>query len=62
MIIALLIILIVVTVSGAIMTTDAYWGNKIVEAHPLHASDIAIVLIAIHVGGGLARAFYSART
>ena len=53
MIVALLIILIILTVSGAIMTTDAYWGNKIVERIHYTASDIAIILIAIHVCGGL---------
>jgi len=52
MIVALLAMLIVVTVSGALMTTDAYWGNQIVQAIHYTSTDITIVLIVIHVCGG----------
>lgn len=51
MVIMLLATLIVVCISGVMMTTDAFWGVKWVDRLHETASTIALVLVALHVGG-----------
>jgi cytochrome b len=54
MIIALLVMLIGTSISGYLLTTDAYWGSKRAEeVHEVFAN-ITIGLIALHVLGVLA--------
>ena len=51
MVIALLATLMVLFITGVMMTTDAFWGVKWVNSlHPM-ASTIALVLVGLHVGG-----------
>lgn len=54
MIVALLLTLLVLTISGVVMTTDAYWGNALVEDIHYLSADIAVGLILFHVLGGIA--------
>ena len=51
MVIMLLATLIVVCISGVMMTTDAFWGVRWVDRLHETASTIALVLVALHVGG-----------
>ena len=51
MVIMLLATLIVICISGVMMTTDAFWGVKWVDRLHETASTIALVLVALHVGG-----------
>jgi len=51
MIIALLATLAVLCVTGIMMTTDAFWGVQWVDDLHATASNIALVLVALHVGG-----------
>ncbi len=53
MIVALLVMLLVVTISGFLMTTDRYWGNAFVEDVHYYSSDVVLVLIGFHVLGVL---------
>jgi cytochrome b len=51
MVIALLTILLVLCITGIMMTMDAFWGVRWVDNLHATASNIALVLIALHVGG-----------
>lgn len=51
MVLTLLATLTVLCVSGVMMTTDAFWGVKWVDRLHETASTIALVLVALHVGG-----------
>ncbi|WP_045836597.1 cytochrome b/b6 domain-containing protein [Hyphomicrobium sp. 99] len=51
MVIALLAILLVLCITGIMMTTDAFWGVEWVDNLHATASNIALVLVALHVGG-----------
>ena len=51
MVIVLLATLIVLCISGVMMTTDAFWGVKWVDRLHATASTIALVLVGLHVGG-----------
>jgi cytochrome b len=55
MVVALLLTLIVITLSGVMMTTDAFWGIRFVRETHEAAVDVALVLVALHLAGvGLA--------
>ena len=57
MILALLVTLAGLSVTGFMMTTDAYWGSKLVEeVHELLANGM-LVLIALHVLGVIVASF-----
>ena len=47
----LLVVLLVLCVSGILMTTDAFWGVKWVDSLHATASTTALVLIGLHIGG-----------
>ena len=51
MVITLLATLMVLCISGVMMTTDAFWGVKWVNSLHAVASTIALVLVGLHVGG-----------
>ncbi|MGB4865282.1 MAG: cytochrome b/b6 domain-containing protein [Hyphomicrobium sp.] len=51
MILALLTVLVGLSVTGVLMTTDAYWGSKPLEEVHEALANFALVLIALHVGG-----------
>jgi len=51
MVIMLLATLIVICISGVMMTTDAFWGVEWVDNLHASASTIALALIGLHVGG-----------
>jgi cytochrome b len=51
MVMALLAMLFVLSISGIMMTTDAFWGVEWVNNLHATASNIALVLVAFHVGG-----------
>jgi cytochrome b len=51
MVIALLLTLAVITASGVMMTTDAFWGVRWVRETHETAVDVALVLVALHVAG-----------
>ena len=51
MVITLLATLIVLCISGVMMTTDAFWGEKWVNSLHAVASTTALVLVGLHVGG-----------
>ena len=55
MVVALLLTLAVITGSGVMMTTDAFWGVRVVRETHEAAVNVALVLIALHLAGvGLA--------
>ena len=57
MVIALLIVIIAISVTGWMMTTDAYWGVGWVEdLHEVSAFS-ALSLIALHIGGVIVASF-----
>ena len=51
MVIALLATLMVICLSGVMMTTDAFWGVKWVDSLHAGASTVALALVGLHVGG-----------
>lgn len=51
MVIALLIMLLILCVTGIMMTTDRFWGVQWVDTLHATASNIALVLVALHIGG-----------
>ena len=51
MVITLLATLMVLCISGVMMTTDAFWGVKWVDSLHAAASTIALVFVGLHVGG-----------
>ena len=51
MVIMLLATLMVICVSGVMMTTDAFWGVKWVDNLHAAASNTALVLVGLHIGG-----------
>lgn len=53
MIVALLCALTLVGASGWLYTTDRYWGVDAVESVHRHATNVLLVLIALHVAGVL---------
>jgi cytochrome b len=53
MVIALLAILLALSITGIMMTTDAFWGVEWVDNLHAAASNLALVLVALHVGGVL---------
>lgn len=53
MVVALLLMLALISVTGIMMTTDAYWGIEwVAEAHEL-AANLTVVLIGLHLVGVL---------
>ncbi len=51
MVVMLLATLMVICISGVMMTTDAFWGVKWIDRLRQTASNVALVLIAVHIGG-----------
>jgi cytochrome b len=51
MVIALLAMLLVLSITGIMMTTDAFWGVGWVDNVHETASNMALVLVALHIGG-----------
>jgi cytochrome b len=51
MVIALLVVLLVLCITGIMMTTDTFWGVQWVDNLHSSASNIALILVALHVGG-----------
>lgn len=51
MVIALLTMLLVLCITGIMMTTDAFWGVQWVDNLHATTSNLALVLVALHVGG-----------
>ena len=51
MVITLLATLLVICISGVMMTTDAYWGVQWVDHLHATASTFALILVALHIGG-----------
>jgi cytochrome b len=51
MILALLAALVGLTVTGLLMTTDAYWGSKMLEEIHEAIANATLVLIAVHILG-----------
>ena len=51
MVIALLATLLIICITGVMMTTDAYWGVSWVDDLHGTASSVALGLVALHVGG-----------
>ena len=59
MIIVMLLLLTAVSVSGVLLTTDAFWGSDAMEMVHSVLADLAVACIAVHVAGVL---FTSAST
>ncbi|WP_339765485.1 cytochrome b/b6 domain-containing protein [uncultured Hoeflea sp.] len=57
MVIALLMVIIAISATGWMMTTDAYWGVEWVEELHEGAAFTALGLIALHVGGVIVASF-----
>lgn len=57
MIIALLLSLIVITVTGIMMTTDAYWGIAWVEELHEAVSTFTLLLVVLHIAGVILTSF-----
>jgi cytochrome b len=57
MVLTLLAALVVIALSGYMMTTDAFWGVKWVEALHVGAVYLTLGLIALHVGGVILASF-----
>jgi cytochrome b len=51
MVIALLATLLVICITGVMMTSNAYWGVEWVDKLHATASTFALILIALHIGG-----------
>ena len=51
MVITLLATLLVICITGVMMTSDAYWGVKWVDNLHATASTFALILIGLHIGG-----------
>lgn len=51
MIVALLVVLVGVCFTGWLLTTDAFWGTVTMEIVHETLTNIALVLIALHIGG-----------
>ena len=50
MILYLLGATLVIGVTGFLMTTDAFWGNELVETLHTGTVDLTLIAIAVHVG------------
>jgi cytochrome b len=57
MVVALLVMLTVTSVSGYLMTTDAYWGSKAMEEIHGALANATVALIVLHVLGVLIASF-----
>lgn len=57
MIAALLATLIGLCVSGWLMTTDAFWGSELMETIHKTASNLALLLVGLHLAGVLWASF-----
>ena len=51
MVLAMLTTLIVICITGVMMTTDTFWGVKWVDNLHAAASNVALVFVGLHVGG-----------
>jgi cytochrome b len=51
MVITLLATLLVICITGVMMTTDAYWGVQWVDHLHATASTFALILVGLHIGG-----------
>jgi cytochrome b len=51
MVIALLAALLVICITGVMMTTDAYWGERWVDNLHATASTFALILVGLHICG-----------
>jgi len=43
----------VISVTGFLMTTEAYWGNELVETLHVTTVDVTLIAIVLHVGANL---------
>ena len=50
MILYLLAATLVIGITGFLMTTDAFWGNELVETLHTGTVDLTLIAIAVHVG------------
>jgi cytochrome b len=57
MVIALIVMLIVITVSGIMMTLDVFWGKKWIEEIHETATHLTLLLIFLHICGVIAASF-----
>jgi cytochrome b len=57
MIVALLVTLVGLCLSGWLMTTDAFWGSELMEDIHESLANIALVLVGLHVAGVLWTSF-----
>lgn len=53
MIVYLLCATTVIGVTGFLMTTDAFWGNDLVETLHVGTVDVTVIAIGVHVGANL---------
>jgi cytochrome b len=51
MVVALLVTVSAICLSGWLMTTDAFWGSSLMETVHEALTNVALALIALHVGG-----------
>ncbi len=51
MVLTLLATLLIICVSGVMMTMDAFWGVAWVDTLHAAATDVALVLVALHIAG-----------
>ena len=57
MIVALLIMIVGISITGYKMTTDAYWGSQWVEDVHVVLTDLTLGLVVLHVIGVLLASF-----
>ena len=53
MILYLLVAVVVIGVTGHLMTTDAFWGNGLVETLHVTTVDVTVIAVIVHVSANL---------
>ena len=53
MVLALMMLIVVISLTGWLMTTDAFWGSELMEELHEGAVNVALVFIAVHIIGVL---------
>jgi cytochrome b len=53
MILSLLVAVVVIGVTGHLMTTDAFWGDELVETLHVTTVDVTVFAVIVHVGANL---------